>query len=239
MDIYGLSHVGAVRHNNEDRFVIRELPFGAVLLAVMDGMGGEASGEYASKIAADALERAEWSCASPARLAELALSANREILAEAARNPELEGMGTTLTAVVARDTTAYWVSVGDSRLYLYRGGVLSQITRDHRFLQAFLDDGEMSAEEAKRHPLRNMLDQCVGSPYCAPDTGAFALREGDVLLLCTDGLNDEVPHGDLATALPLEASARGKTERLLRIALERGGRDNITIVVGVMAPGGE
>lgn len=231
MDVYGLSHTGTVRDNNQDCFVVRRLPFGAVLLAVMDGMGGEAGGGFASKIAAEAFEDVELTSVSTNHLADVVLTANRAILDETERNPDLEGMGTTITAAVAWDKKAYWVNVGDSRLYLYRNGKLNQVTKDHRFVQTFLDHGEMSQDEVKTHPLRRMLDQCVGCPYCAPDTGSFDLQDGDVLLLCTDGLHNAVFPDDLAAALSLETTTKGKAERLLQMALDGGGRDNITIIV--------
>jgi protein phosphatase len=230
MNVHGLSHIGNTRRTNEDRFLIKTHPSGWTLLAVADGMGGEAAGEQAADTVIACLN--ELTPEDPeAQMASLLKRAGEMLLQEAKRNPELEGMGSTATAVLLGGNRAYWAHAGDSRLYLSRGGELKQLTRDHTFLQTLIEDGVITANEAKTHPLRNMLDMCVGCPGLEPDTGHIDLEQDDVLLLCTDGLHGELPLEDMAAVLRNSASAGHMAQELLRLGLETGGKDNVTAVV--------
>ncbi|MFO8031861.1 MAG: protein phosphatase 2C domain-containing protein [Desulfohalobiaceae bacterium] len=163
-------------------------------------------------------------------LAQLLLQAGSSIRRKAEAEPELEGMGTTGTIALICRATLFWAHVGDSRLYLARQERLMQISRDHTFIQDLLDDGTLSHEKAREHPLRNMLDQCVGCGSLQPDSGRISLQARDKLLLCSDGLTLHVLEQEIQNSLQSE-SARQTAEDLLNLALQAGGRDNITVLV--------
>jgi protein phosphatase len=146
------------------------------------------------------------------------------------RDGRLEGMGTTATVAIADRKTTYWAHVGDSRMYLFRSGSLKQITTDHTFVRELIEEGSMTEQEAARHPLRNMLDQCVGCGNMSPDSGRLDLLAGDRLLLCSDGLTRHVPDEAIASALQ-SGTARQAVEALLEQALDGGGKDNVTVVI--------
>lgn len=145
-------------------------------------------------------------------------------------------MGSTATIVWVQNNFAVYAHIGDSRLYLWRNSVLSRITTDHTFLQDFLDDGSLTPEQARTHPFRNILDKCVGCDGSEPDTGSIALREGDALLLCTDGLFKELHEVAIAAVMALGATPQKTATTLLNQALAAGGRDNITVIVMQSAP---
>ncbi|MEW5772350.1 MAG: protein phosphatase 2C domain-containing protein [Thermodesulfobacteriota bacterium] len=233
LDVAGLSHVGLVRRRNEDRLLAQPLPDGA-LLAVADGMGGEQCGHLAAETAVAAL-----ASGGPEGAGEVWLLAGLDRAQSALRamvqaNPGMEGMGATLTAVLIRGREAVWAHVGDSRLHLARGGELHAVTRDHTFLRELVEEGEISAEAARIHPLRQLLDQCLGCPDIRPDSGVLRLLPGDMLVLTSDGLHGEVAEeamrGLLRAGIPLEERLRD----LLRAALDAGGRDNATVLAAVV-----
>lgn len=231
VEVFAATDIGPKRKRNEDRSLVRHLDGGGLLAAVADGMGGAAGGDVAAQISMDVLGALDLSGEAVADLLADALkAAGRAIVKRAAKTPALEGMGTTTTAVVVRGSTAYWVHVGDSRLYHLRGGILRQVSVDHSFLQTFLDDGSMTPEEVEKHPFRHVLDQCVGCSECSPDAGILELLPGDVLLLTTDGLHkvlsDKAIIDCLRPQLPLEAGVT----KLIAAALAGGGTDNVTVV---------
>lgn len=233
MKTFALTHIGKVRKNNEDRYLIREMLDGSVLLAVADGMGGEAGGEYAAKILSEKLAGIrEIPEHEEHRLALLIKDADRAIFEEAVKRPSLEGMGTTVTAALVRDGVVHWVQVGDSRLYLLHGHELVQITKDQNMAAFLVSEGEITEEEARAHPLRNLLEQCVGCGECEPDTANFEVDKGDLILLATDGLYVEVSRGTLVSILWSRQDVGSKANSLIKAALEAGGRDNVTVVLG-------
>jgi PPM family protein phosphatase len=160
--------------------------------------------------------------------------AGDRIIAAAKMQEDLRGMGTTLTAVQLCNNSAVWAHAGDSRLYCFSKGTLHQVTRDHRFLQELIDSGEMSPEEALDHPLRNFLDQCLGSPDVQPDYGSFTIDHQDTLILTTDGLHDYVRPDRLITVLGSSASFPEMADTLISKALESGSTDNVSIVFARM-----
>jgi protein phosphatase len=164
-------------------------------------------------------------------MAHLAEHANRRILDASAKDMSHNGMGTTLTAAFIDGAAAHWVHVGDSRLYLFRDGVLVQVTDDHTLAGLLLGAGEISAEEARVHPARNMLMSCLGRCDFEADTGTLELLANDLLLLSTDGLHDLVPEQDIADTLGGNGSIEDKPGLLVEAALGAGGRDNITVVL--------
>jgi protein phosphatase len=231
MNTFAITHTGLVREDNEDRYLSVELDGGSVLLAVADGMGGEASGGLAAQIAKDCLKDFDPHSPEPeVHLLSLMQKAHEEILRQINDSPSHQGMGTTLTAAFAIENRVHWAHIGDSRLYLFRGAELRQVTGDHTIPALLLRDGEITEAEAAMHPMRNILLRCIGSKHLEVDTGSFDLTEGDLLLLSTDGLHDEVPGDTIASILSSEAGLEKRFESLVQQALEAGGRDNITIV---------
>jgi protein phosphatase len=146
------------------------------------------------------------------------------------RDGRLEGMGTTATVAIADRKTTYWAHVGDSRMYLFRSGSLKQITTDHTFVRELIEEGSMTKQEAARHPLRNMLDQCVGCASMRPDSGKLDVQAGDRLLLCSDGLTRHVSDEAIDSVLTRETDGQA-VEALLEQALDAGGKDNVTAVI--------
>ncbi|MCK8604211.1 PP2C family protein-serine/threonine phosphatase [Desulfoferrobacter suflitae] len=231
LNAYSLTHRGMVRKTNEDRSLIQKFAGGDVLLAVADGMGGHAAGERAAQIAVESLNliRPE----SPDiedQLVERLLAARRMILDITAKDPALQGMGTTLTVALVGNGTVHWTHVGDSRLYLFRENELVQVTDDHTFPGHLVKEGEISREEARAHPLRSMLLSCIGCEQFEMDTGTFDIAAGDLLLLSTDGLHDGVPEQHIISILRSNTGLKQKLDALMDAALAAGGRDNITVV---------
>lgn len=228
------THVGKVRSNNEDSLLIRE-PY---LFAVADGMGGYAAGEIASRATLKAFEigtyklRHQKDADAEQILADAFDKANEHIYLMAGRNQAYAGMGTTLTALyLPGDSTAYAAHVGDSRLYLYRNGTLSQVTHDHSYVADLVAKGKLTDKEAFSHPQKNMLLQAIGvEEHIRTDIIHFALEAGDILLLCSDGLTDMLHDCEIADILQhndLVVAA----DTLIAEALANGGRDNVSFIM--------
>jgi protein phosphatase len=225
---------GRVRPQNEDRYGTFETASGIRLLVVADGMGGHRGGATASRLAVEALgaalERAEN--ASPEWLADAIRTANREVHAAAARDPELRGMGTTLVAVLIDPDGRAWVGhVGDSRAYLARAGHLEPLTEDHSVVAEMIRRGLLTPDEAAIHPRRNEILRSVGiEDDVAPEIRELELAPGDVLLLCSDGLCGVVPDDEIERIVTRHPPEDG-VERVVEAANELGGPDNITAVI--------
>ncbi len=231
-----LTHPGNKRQSNEDRYFVRRQDDGSLLMAVADGVGGMPGGDKAAELAMQAIAAAETGeNITPERLFQLLMSAHDSIGYQTAAHSHLEGMGTTLTVAVARENAVFWAHVGDSRLYILHAGALRQLTTDHRFLTSMIEHGDITEEEARRHPLRNMLDQCLGCSFLEPEQGHAVLEPGDRLLLCTDGLYEDVSHKILEGILSADITVKQKAEQLLEVSLNAGGRDNITFVTAEVA----
>ena len=229
----GSSHAGRVRALNQDAFWVGDLPSGRVLAVVADGMGGHNTGEVASQkavsVVRDELSRSK--VYPPAAIARAVQAANGGIYLYASENAQHYGMGTTLTAVLLDDQVGLVAHVGDSRAYLVRGGVISQLTQDHSWVADRVRQGILSEEEARRHEWRNVITNALGSaPEIKLDLSHFGVEEGDKILLCSDGvtmlLGDETLADVVSKHPPEEAVAR-----LLALADERGSPDNVTAVV--------
>ncbi|HEX2903480.1 MAG TPA: PP2C family serine/threonine-protein phosphatase [Jatrophihabitans sp.] len=219
---------GLVRNNNEDSVYA-----GPRLLAIADGMGGHAGGEVASKIVIGAFEELDEDRPIAdliGTLRDRVDDANASLAHAVDENRQLEGMGTTLTAIRFAGTRIALVHVGDSRAYLLRGGQLSQITHDDTYVQSLVDSGKLTAEEASHHPRRSMILRAMDGSQVDPDISIREARKGDRYLLCSDGLSDVVT----ATTL-LEALSTGDpqdcADRLIELALRGGGPDNVTCIV--------
>jgi protein phosphatase len=232
MQSIGLSHRGLKRRKNEDRYLIEEMADGSILSAVADGMGGEVAGEYAAEIMIDKLTKIGPSIKDKeSHLSLLVKEADHTIRSEAESNSALEGMGTTVTSIFVVKEFAYWVHVGDSRLYLLRNHRLTQVTKDQNMAQFLFDEGEITHEEVPTHPMRNLLEQSVGCGDCQPVTGRLQIKTGDLLILATDGFFNGVNSDIIISLLTSKTDIENKAKSLVEAALDAGGKDNITVVV--------
>ncbi len=224
------SDPGQKRERNEDAFGYQLTPFGGVFV-VADGMGGHARGDLAAKIAVDtALERLTQEAPSPALLADALEEANRTIFA-VAKEGRHEGMGTTATALVIDFPFALVGHVGDSRAYLYRGGLLVQLTQDHSWVAERVRQGLLRPEEARDHRFKNVITNALGTfPQVEVDLLGLRLKPGDLLLLSTDGLHGVIGEEAIARILG-ESPPEEAPRRLVELANAWGGPDNITAMV--------
>ncbi len=228
------TNIGLVRNSNEDSVLV-DLPD---LFAIADGMGGYAAGEIASAETINVLRDAKKGFAGLSgsdlydAMRAAASAANSHLRSLVVKYPDYEGMGTTLVALyLAGDGRAYAVNIGDSRLYLWRNGVLTQITRDHSYVAELISKGDITAEEARRHPQRNVILRAVGADdELETDVYSFALEEGDRVLLCSDGLSDMASDEEIAAVLT-EADTEKAADALIELALNNGGRDNVSVIL--------
>jgi serine/threonine protein phosphatase PrpC len=219
---------GRQRHANEDSYFAR-----APLFAVADGMGGAQAGEVASRIAAGAFERGRWRDDAPAegQLEQIAQRANREIHKLAQSDSSRAGMGTTLTAAMLRDDEVALSHVGDSRAYVLRDGRLKRLTKDHSLVEELRRQGRLTEAQAEEHPQRSIITRALGpEPSVNVDTMTFPARDGDVFLLCSDGLTTMVSDEEIREILVKARSLRSAVNKLVDAANRGGGRDNITAV---------
>jgi protein phosphatase len=223
-------------------------------LIVADGMGGMAAGEAASRMAitllfALTLETSDWILAPDEALVEEVItrfverfrSVNEAVVEQARRDPGLTGMGTTLTMAMSLGTDLLIAHVGDSPAYLYRRGELHKLTRDHTLAQEMADHGQIPARDVVSHRYRHVLTHAIGIRGAGgePETRRLQLAAGDRLLLCTDGLTDLVDDATIAAELGRQTSSGEACRALIDLALERGGKDNVTVVVaGYRIPSG-
>jgi len=223
-----VSDLGLVRENNEDTAYA-----GRRLLAVADGVGGAPAGELASDIAIralSALEEAEHD--DPLDALTVALdSANRSIREASQADPEHAGLGTTVTAVLLAGDRLALVHVGDSRGYLLRDGDLKQLTKDETYVQALVDQGVLTPEQARVHPHRSLVTQAVQGRKLTPARATLAAQPADRLLLCSDGLSDVVPDDVIAQTMQAYGEPQECASQLVKLALQAGARDNVTAVV--------
>lgn len=226
-----MTRKGTKKGSNEDRTLIKRYDTGAFLIAVADGMGGEPAGDLAAQIAIESLEGFNQYSDSPLEdLIKSIEAAGRVILKEVAQNQRLEGMGTTMTAVFNRENLCHWIHVGDSRLYLVRERMIKQITEDHTPAGILLVEGEITKEEARIHPLRNLLFEGVGCGDFAADSGTFRVTEGDILLLATDGLHNALPEETIAEILRLTHDLKKNLRSLVVAASDAGSEDDVSVV---------
>jgi serine/threonine protein phosphatase PrpC len=223
------SDMGLVRSNNEDAVFVGER-----LLVVADGMGGLPAGELASDIVVKALADVDPMPDSGEALQDLCAAletANRRIGEAAAEDIERDGMGTTVTALLLAGDRVAALNVGDSRCYLSRDGKLSQITRDDTYVQALVDQGVLSPEDARRHPQRALVTQAVQGGDFRPAGRMVPVQPGDRFLLCSDGLSDYVDDEVIEQTLRVHADRQVCAAELLARTLEAGAPDNVTVIV--------
>lgn len=228
------THVGQVRQGNEDSFLAID-----GLYVVADGMGGHSAGEVASDIAVKTLAEIYSSTnpgmTTPEQVAEAISTANTAIFLESLDDSEKAGMGTTLTALAVTDAAAHQVviaNIGDSRTYLWRDGELRQVTVDHSHVQTLVERGAISAAEARTHYQRNIVLRALGIDTSIEiDLFPMEVRDGDRFILCSDGLVDEAEDSEIENEVRLKSDPQELAERLVGLANDHGGRDNITVVV--------
>ena len=226
---------GLKRADNQDRVLVQELPDGCLLAAVADGVGGIGGGETASTQAMHALvaELPGNVGAGPADVLERAFeSANRQVRARTAQQPELEGMATTLVAALVQGQSAWLASVGDSRAYVLHQGQLTQLTQDHSWVAEQVRAGRLTEEDAEHSEFRNVSTRAIGVAETVEPgkLGPISLPAGSLLLLCSDGLHCVVSDADIAVTLA-SGTPQEMAARLIRLANEAGGPDNISVAI--------
>ncbi|MDD3813681.1 MAG: protein phosphatase 2C domain-containing protein [Desulfocapsaceae bacterium] len=229
---HGDTHIGLVKTRNEDRYLIKEIN-GGLLLVVADGLGGNPSGDVAAQLVVDSLEsfQPHFEGSLELQLTAAVCRANELVLQVGNDNSALQGMGSTVTVALVMNDQVCWAHVGDSRLYHFREGELEQLTIDQNLGQELYERGEISADELAGHKMRNFLSQCIGEDEIEPVSGHLHLSPGDQLLLSTDGLHDLVQDIEIKGILSLKNSVQERVARLIIVGLEAGGNDNITVVL--------
>lgn len=234
----GVTDVGRRRDHNEDQWAIITPGDAALVLVVADGMGGHLAGEVASEMAVETLKRELTSVREdPSASLKAAIEiANREIWQAAEADPQKQGMGTTIVAAVIVDGVAYLANAGDSPAYLVRERAAEQVTDDHGLVAEQVRAGYISEEDAEHHPFRHMLTRCLGvdENVEVQTYEPRPLQAGDVLILCSDGLTEHVRRNEVGELAGQDhgISPDDIARTLIHLANERGGHDNITVVVG-------
>lgn len=242
MNIFGMTDVGEVRSENQDSYTVRQLREHVAVAVVCDGMGGARAGNVASAVAVEtfaaaveelcreAVPQGERECAQVLR--DACLHANTQVYQLSRSEEQYHGMGTTLVAALLVDQDAYVVNVGDSRCYHIHDKAIDQVTKDHSLVQLLVSRGEISPEEARNHPKKNLITRALGVDRdVLADCYHVVLQAGDALLLCSDGLSNVLADEALLQLalepLPLEERCRS----MMRMTLEQGAPDNVTIVM--------
>jgi protein phosphatase len=235
IEFIGQTDVGRIRSNNEDAFMINSE---ASYCLVADGMGGAAAGEMASQIFAQTaieLFQAGFTASEPElveRVQSAFLEANDRILDHVDKHPEHKGMGCTAELLAFTSTGFVIGHMGDSRTYRLRQGNLKQLTKDHSLVQDQLDQGLITAEQARSHRMRNIILRAVGvRPSPALDTLRGPIFNGDLFLLCSDGLTDLIEDDDIIRVLQGNGELAAKADQLIALANGAGGKDNVTVVL--------
>lgn len=251
ISVSAMTDIGLLRSRNEDSFTVTDLTTGeaefdgdftahklgerGALLVVADGMGGAAAGKLASEMAVAGLREAlihdSSTVSLSARLAQATETANRQVYEFAEQHPELKGMGTTLTAVLLHNHSAYISQVGDSRAYLIRGEMIHQLTKDQTLVQRLIDEGRITPEQAINYSKHVILQAIGPNPTVDYALAAIDLEDNDYLLLCSDGLSSNVSAYELFDAVKNSETLADACNRLVDLANERGGDDNITVVI--------
>ncbi len=233
LEFAGLTDVGLHRSANQDSYYLSPR---SDLFVVADGMGGHVGGQEASRMAvatiADYVQAHKDSDRPTADLLEKAiLQANKVIVSDQAQHPDRADMGTTVVLLILRDDQFWCAHVGDSRLYLLRAGKFTQVTQDHTWVAQALQDGALTADELRQHPWRHVLSQCVGrKDLRSVATQPLKLVAGDRLLLCSDGLSEELAADSIAAHLQAAPTCEKAVSALIEAAKAKGGHDNITVI---------
>lgn len=237
MKVGYVTDVGKVREINEDSYYVDEEDG---LFIVADGMGGHQAGEVASEMAVktissmikEAISQKVKDNQVPKVIKKAIGRANEEIYTKSMRNPDLNGMGTTVVLALCRNNKIYIAHVGDSRAYLIRKNMIKQLTEDHSVVANLIKAGEITAKEARTHHLRHVITRALGtSDNVEIDICSYYWQKGDYFLLCSDGLTDLMEDEEIKGIVLSGGDPQRSCEDLVNLANERGGRDNITVVL--------
>ena len=243
MQIWGLTDPGNIRSQNQDAYNIVEFGHDRALMIVCDGMGGVKSGNVASSMAAEAfvaeVRRSQRLALSVERVKQILLGAlelaNKAVYEHAKLGDEYSGMGTTLVAAFLLKNTAVVINVGDSRAYHFSAQGVHQVTRDHSIVELMVQRGELTPEQAKTYPGKNLITRAVGTePEVEGDLYVQELHKDDCLLLCSDGLSNEMDDQEILFEVVHGMKKSTCCERLLSIAKNRGAPDNVTVVLAAV-----
>lgn len=236
MKVYSATDVGCVRQTNQDYLYVSEGSIGNLpnLFVVADGMGGHKAGDFASRFAVNVFVQTvkEDDNFNPVKIMRCGIeNANRQLLEQSIKNEDIKGMGTTFVVCTIVGSYAYIANVGDSRLYIYDGG-MEQVTRDHSLVGEMLRMGEISKEEARVHPDRNIITRALGvGEDVRADFFDIKLDNGSQIVMCSDGLSSMVSDEDMAEVLGRCTQEDDPAKALMQKANENGGRDNIAVIV--------
>ena len=231
------SDVGKKRQLNQDVVYSSELPVGNLpnLFIIADGMGGHKAGDYASRYAVDTIEKETLESLeeNPEIILQKAISkANKDIRELSHQNPDMEGMGTTIVAATIYGKYMKVANVGDSRLYIINGKKIKQITRDHSLVEEMVRIGELDRISARNHPNKNIITRAVGvTASVVADFFYVVLKEGDVILMCSDGLSNMLEDAEIRMIACAQRDIIEKAEALVRAANNNGGKDNISLII--------
>jgi serine/threonine protein phosphatase PrpC len=235
INLGNITDTGLIRSNNEDYFGAYEGPFGDLII-VSDGVGGNEGGEIASQLAVQTVKQKFEDLNNDYNEKEkltLALQKAHDAIKEKARTePDLEGMGATAVVLLIINNEAFYAHIGDSRIYLIRDKQIHQLTKDHSLVQQMVDSNILTPEETKEHPMRNVILKALGTKDGdRPDvSSALELFKGDIFVLCSDGLTEHVEKSEILL-ISLNNPTQAACQKLVQLAKERGGKDNITIQI--------
>ncbi len=238
INVFAITHKGRLLKYNDDRYFMKRLEGGAILVSIADGLGGDVSGDYAAEIITGRLAgiRTVKEGFETEQLSAFAKESDLAILRESKKDPELEAMGTTLICLVIQNNQVHWVHVGDSRLYVFRDHNLHQITKDQTLARFLVKENEISPEQVATHYSRNVMDQYIGCGYCEPEIGSFNLRKDDLVILSTDGLHKSIPAEKMVEVFKKTSGVDILARSLVKEALQNEGSDNITAVLAEVNP---
>jgi len=232
MKVAGNSITGKKKKQNEDCILIKKISSDILLLAVADGLGGQPSGDIASKVAIEAIQNYNASNEDfKKQVTDLIFKAEASVTMLSIVDSDLEYMGTTLTLAILHKNKVFWAHVGDTRLYHFKDNTLRTITTDQTMAQFLVEEGEITQDEALNHPMQGLLEQSLGCGDCEPVSGSFELLTGDMVLLCSDGLYSEIDSKQIKNVLISKKNIKEKVEFLIKDANDAGGRDNISVIV--------
>ena len=241
MELWGITDTGRVRRENQDVFkILFDEDKGVAVLVVCDGMGGAKAGNVASAVAAETfmhhmgkyVEEIGADSEITEKMVDAVLCANVAVHEKSKRSESYAGMGTTLTAVISTDAGETVVNVGDSRVYHVTKSSIKQITTDHSVVEDMIARGDITRDQARRHPNKNLITRALGATHLdKPDIFKFILDKGEYALLCSDGLTNVVFDSEVLFELQQSNSVRESCEKLIETALERGAPDNVTAVI--------
>lgn len=239
INAWGITDKGVVRSQNQDSYYLKTAEEDLVIALVCDGMGGARAGNVASTLAVktaaaylEELSREELLRSPGEHLTQAARLANEAVYCQAERDRECRGMGTTMVAVILSGRRAYILNIGDSRAYLLGEEGIRKLTRDHSVVEDLVHRGELTPEEARTHPQKNLITRALGAePEARTDLYELALKAGEFLLLCSDGLSNTLTDQELLYEVLYGEEPESCCQRMLEIALSRGAPDNVTAVL--------